>query len=165
MTDSYFTLRGNAHLGVEPPSDPVSGSLWVDAASMRMYVYDPNNLTDPDKPVWVGITSSQNTGSIVYVGDRQPNLSDVYENLDQIYPNVNDQTLDPLPGTLWFDTENQVLKIWFVDGDANGNWIGITTSHFLNEAVNARVTVLNNNVSDLEATLEALQQQLDNLQP
>jgi hypothetical protein len=164
MTDSYFTLRGNAHLGVEPPENPEAGWLWVDAATMRMFVYDPNNLNDPNQPAWVGITSSQNTGSIVYVGERQPNLSDIYENIDQIYPDVNDQVLDPLPGTLWFDTGNQVLKIWYVDGDKNGSWIGITTSHFLNEAVNARVTVLTDNVTDLEAKLDALKEQLDNIQ-
>ena len=164
MTTSYSELRGNATLSANPPENPEAGWLWVDTSTMRMFCYDPNNLQDPDKPVWVGITSSQNTGSIVYVGDRQPNLSDIYENIDQVYPNVNDQTLDPLPGTLWFDTSNQVLKIWFVDGAQNGSWIGITTSHFLSEAVNARVTTLNSNVADLENTLAALQEQLDNIQ-
>ena len=164
MSDSYFTLRGNASLYSTPPENPEAGWLWVDTATMMMFVYDPNNLQDPDKTVWVGITSSKNTGSIVYVGDRQPNLSDIYENIDQVYPEVNDQVLDPLPGTLWFDTANQVLKIWFVDGAKNGSWIGITTSHFLSEAVNARVTTLNSNVADLENTLAALKEQLDSIQ-
>lgn len=162
MTDSYYTLRGNAHLGFDPPDNPESGHLWVEASTMKMYVYDPNNLGNPAKSEWVGITSSQNTGSITYVGDRAPLLSDIYENLDALYPgiNISDDKLDPLPGTLWFDTYNKVLKIWYVDSDKNGQWIGITTSHYMSEAVSAKVNSLLQQVELLENEVEDLTERL-----
>jgi hypothetical protein len=160
MTDSYFTLRNNASLSYEPPSDPQSGNLWVEASTMRMYVYDPTNLADGGTG-WIGITSSQNTGSICYVGDRAPRLTDIYENLDNIYPYVPDQQLDPLPGTMWFDTYNKVLKIWYVDSSQEGSWVGITTSHYLSEAVSAKVTTLNSSVDELTQKVNALKAALE----
>lgn len=163
MTTSYYNLRGNATLSFDPPTNAEAGWLWVEASTMKMYVYDPNNLGDPSKSEWVGITSSQNTGSITYVGDRAPLLSDIYENIDTIYPGVTDQDLDPLPGTMWFDTANKILKIWYVDGNQEGSWIGITTSHFISESVSARVTNLDSNVSSLSAQVETLQAKLDSL--
>jgi hypothetical protein len=160
MADSYYELRGNASLSYEPPEAPVSGHLWVEASSMRMYVFDPSNLADGGTG-WIGITSSQNTGSICYVGDRAPRLTDIYENLDSVYPNVSDQELDPLPGTMWFDTYNKVLKIWYVDSSRVGSWVGITTSHYLSEAVSAKVTTLNSSVDELTQKVNALKNALD----
>jgi len=164
MADSYYELRGNATLSFEPPVEPQAGFLWVESSSMRMYVFDPNNLADGGTG-WIGITSSQNTGSICYVGDRAPRLTDIYENLDSVYPGQSDAELDPLPGTMWFDTYNKVLKIWYVDSSKEGSWIGITTSHYLSEAVSAKVTSLNSTVDELTQKVDALKNALEAATP
>ena len=80
-------LRNEVIFSDVQPSDDgrENGDLWVNALTLTMYAWDdnPKDESDPasDPIGWVGITSSQNQGSIVYVGDEQPTLVDVYPNL------------------------------------------------------------------------------------
>lgn len=148
---------------VQPSSDGrENGDLWVNALTLTMYAWDDNPQDEKDpasEPVgWVGITSSQNQGSIVYVGDTQPILTDVYPNLVGLDPIDLTEDLNPLPGTLWFDSLNHCLKLWYVDGqtDNAGEWVAVTSAHYLTQAVNKEISVLRGTVASLQAEVESL---------
>lgn len=145
------------------------GELWVNSETLQMYVFS-YDIDSQGTPGWIGVTSGQNTGSIIYSGDTSPTLADVYPNLDQY--NI-DFPLDPLPGTCWYDTKNNLLKIWYVtpnatpvlDDDGNaidpytGNWVSVTTAHYLTEATASLVNDLQTQVNTLTeqvAQLEAI---------
>ena len=157
-------LRNEVIFSPSQPSDDgrENGDLWVNARTLTMYAYDatPNEPSDPDSPAvgWVGITSSQNQGSIVYVGDTQPILTDVYPNLVGFDPIDLKGDLNPLPGTLWFDSANHVLKLWYVDGqtDNSGEWVSVTSAHYLTQAVNQEIAVLRGTVANLQAEVDSL---------
>lgn len=157
-------LRNEVIFSPSQPSDDgrENGDLWVNARTLTMYAYDanPNDPSDPDGPAvgWVGITSSQNQGSIVYVGDTQPILTDVYPNLVGFDPIDLTGDLNPLPGTLWFDSANHVLKLWYVDGqtDNSGEWVSVTSAHYLTQAVNQEIAVLRGTVANLQAEVDSL---------
>ena len=154
-------LRNNVILSDQQPVDDLeTGDLWVHARTLNMYDYD-GNLTDKGLPVgWVGVTSSQNQGSIVYVSDDRPILSDVYPNLGSIGLDPIDlgDTVNPLPGTLWFDTLNHTLKLWYVDGNKSndGEWVSVTSAHYLTQAVNSEISVLRTTVANLQAEVDQL---------
>lgn len=154
-------LRNNVILSDQQPVDDLeTGDLWVHARTLNMYAYD-GNLTAEGLPVgWVGVTSSQNQGSIVYVSDDRPILSDVYPNLGSIGLDPIDlgDTVNPLPGTLWFDTLNHTLKLWYVDGNKSndGEWVSVTSAHYLTQAVNSEISVLRTTVANLQAEVDQL---------
>ncbi len=155
-------IRNNAILSDQQPSNEgrETGDLWVHAKTLNMYAYD-GNLGEDGNPVgWVGVTSSQNQGSIVYVSDDRPILNDVYPNLGSIGLDPGDlgASVNPLPGTLWFDTLNHTLKLWYVDGSKSneGEWVSVTSAHYLTQAVNSEISVLRTTVANLQAEVDAL---------
>jgi len=168
------TLQSNAELSVTAPSmdapGRAAGDLWVKADSLELFVYNNDldgsgDTTNPANRAWVGVTTSQNTGSIIFSGPEPPLLTD-------IYPNVNvpgGTPLDPLPGTCWFDTVNNQLKIWYVQptndpaAPYQGQWVSSTTSHYLTEATNAEISALTSKVAELEQTVDELQEIVDGL--
>ena len=151
------------------PTNPlrVPGELWVDSEHLTMYVFSPDiggGVDGAANPAWVGVTSGQNNGSIIYSSDTAPTLNDVYPNLPE-----NDFPLDPLPGTVWYDTTNNMLKIYYVtpNGDSEdtnsdaytGYWISVTTSHYLTEATASLINELQlqvNSLTDTVANLETI---------
>jgi hypothetical protein len=155
-------LRNNVIFSsAQPPNEGrENGDLWVHSQTFNMYVWD-NNVGEDGNPVgWVGVTSSQNQGSIVYVGDDRPVLSDVYPNLGSIGidPIELNDPVNPLPGTLWFDTLNHTLKLWYVDGTKtnDGEWVAVTSAHYLTQAVNSEISVLRSTVANLQAEVDSL---------
>lgn len=139
-----------------------------------MYVFT-DDLDSQGTPGWIGVTSGQNNGTIIYSGDTPPTLADVYPNILQY--NV-DFPLDPLPGTVWFDTSDNSLKIWYVlpsgprDMDENGDpvdpadgwteysgsWVSVTTSHYLTEATASMIDDLQDQVTQLTSQVGQLEQ-------
>ena len=148
----------------------VDGELWVHAETLQMYVFQ-ENFNDDGTGAWIGVTSGQTNGSIVYSGPNPPTLLDTVPNA--VEDNLQDQALDPLPGTCWYDTTNNALKIYYVypnvlpydDGSGSGDvesytgvWVSMTTSHFLTEATNNKIAELEAIVTDLTAKIEILEQ-------
>lgn len=172
-TPGVTELRNTVLLrATEPdPTSPlrIDGELWVNSETLSMYVFS-SDIDSQGTPGWIGVTSGQNTGSIIYSGDTPPTLADVYPNLD----NYNiDFPLDPLPGTCWYDTNHNLLKIYYVtpnaspvvDDDGNtvdpytGNWVSVTTAHYLTESTASLVNDLQTQVNTLTeqvAQLEAI---------
>jgi len=168
-TPGVTELRNNAILRpIEPDVDsPLrqDGELWVNSVTLQMYVFSFDMDGNGTKG-WIGVTSGQNNGSIIYSGDTPPTLAEIYPNLQNY--NV-DFPLDPLPGTCWYDTGNNMLKIWWVTpnvGDPNdpdadidpysGAWVSVTTAHFLTEATRTLVADLTQQVANLTATVNEL---------
>ena len=169
MANASINLYNEALLQdyIPPVDDPrrAPGELWVNSETLQLYVFNDDLANDGSMvPGWVGVTTAQNQGSIVYSGEEPPMLDDVYENL-----NVGAVALDPLPGTLWFDTKINHLKIWYVvatgdDADPyRGSWVSVTVAHYLTEAMQgevnelqAKVTELENQVDELQAIIDAL---------
>jgi len=174
-TPGTVELRNNAILRPEAPdvNSPlrVVGELWVNTTNLTMYVFS-DDIDGAGTPGWIGVTSGQNTGSIIYTSDTPPTLAEVYPNLESY--NI-DFPLDPLPGTVWYDTKNNLLKIYYVtpnqdanpddpdDPDAppvdayNGVWVSVTTSHFLTQATADLINSLQTQVDDLTATVAQLE--------
>ena len=179
MTDSNQNNSGTVELRNtvllspnQPPVDGalrVEGELWVDADSLQMYVFS-FDIDGESTPGWIGVTSGQNHGSIIYSGPTPPTLANVYPNL---LDGDVDISLDPLPGTVWYDTTQNMLKIYWVvpgaapvdDGDPttptptdayNASWVSVTTSHYLTEATASLVTSLQLKVTELEQTVTDL---------
>ena len=156
------------------------GELFCKSDTMQLYVYNAD-LYAPADGDWVQVTTSQNAGSIIYSGDTPPTLMDVYPNLD--VDSVDDTTaLDPLPGQAWYDTRNQMLKIWYVQsnigqlpGDENtddndvgaytGQWVSVTTAHYLTQATEDLINNLQQKVDELEATVTELENIINNPNP
>lgn len=171
-------LRYNVRLqSIEPDVNSplrIPGELWVDSRTLTMFVFS-DDIDSEGTPGWIGVTSGQNVGSIIFSGDDPPTLADVYPNLSQ-YP--VDIPLDPLPGTVWFDTSSNSLKVYYVqpsgprDLDSDGNpvdpddeweaytasWISVTTSHYLTEATADLVTDLQDQVVSLTSQVAQLEQ-------
>lgn len=149
----------------------IEGELWVNSVTLSMYVFSFDMDGEGTKG-WIGVTSGQNNGSIIYSGDDPPTLSDVYPNLEN-YNLTTDIQIDPLPGTVWYDTKNQMLKIYYVTANTTpteeelgdddpinyytGNWVSVTTSHYLTEATASLVNDLQTQVDDLTATVAQLE--------
>lgn len=177
ITPGTTELRNNAILR---PTEPdvnsnlrVEGELWVNSQTLSMYVFS-FDMDGNGTRGWIGVTSGQNNGSIIYSGDNPPTLAEIYPNLD----NYNiDFPLDPLPGTCWYDTKNQLLKIYYVTANAapvdepglddpefdpySGSWISVTTSHYLTEATRSLVNDLQVQVDTLTEQVAILEQQLN----
>lgn len=171
-------LRNTAKLQENPPNpDSVlreDGELWVNSVTLQMYVFN-SDIDGAGNGGWVGITSGQNAGSIIYTGDNPPTIGQIYENLgSSIDPNSD---LDPLPGTCWYDTSTNMLKIWYVyanvsnelpddsgggtgDGNDNaytGQWVSVTTAHYLTQATQDKLDTM-------EATILSLTSQIEDLE-
>ena len=142
------------------PSDEgrENGDLWVNSNTLNMYAYDSNLGEDGEAVGWVGVTSSQNQGSIVYVGDDAPILGDIYPNLLEYDPIDLTGQVNPLPGTLWFDSLNHSLKIYYVDGQTSndGEWVAVTSAHYLTQAVAKEISALRATVANLQQEIEDL---------
>jgi len=179
MTDSNQSNSGTVELRNtvllspnQPPVDGalrVEGELWVDADSLQMYVFS-FDIDSQGTPGWIGVTSGQNHGSIIYSGPTPPQLSNVYPILLE---NNTEIALDPLPGTVWYDTTQNMLKIYWVvpgaapvdDGDPttpipadayNASWVSVTTAHYLTEATASLISSLQLKVNELEQTVSDL---------
>ena len=141
-----------------PDTGRENGDLWVNATTLNMYAWDDNIGEDGDPIGWIGITSSQNQGSIVYIGDNAPILNDIYPNLVGYDPIDLGNRVNPLPGTLWFDSANHALKIWYVDGQTNndGEWVAITSAHYMTQSVAKEISVLRATVANLQTEIDAL---------
>jgi len=176
MTDSNQTtpgvteLRNNALMSPQMPdvnsSLRTDGELWVNTTNLTLFVFSTGLNTNGDKG-WVGVTSGLNTGSIIYSGPFAPTM-------EEVYPNLKDTNipLDPLPGTAWFDTSSNQLKIYWVtpattpvtddDGQVvdpyNGSWVSVTTAHYLTQATSSLVSDLQQQVDDLTTTITALEE-------
>jgi hypothetical protein len=178
MTNTPGTteLRNNAIIRpIEPDVDSslrIEGELWVNSVTLSMYVFSFDMDGEGTKG-WIGVTSGQNNGSIIYSGDNPPTLAEVYPNL-QNYNLTGDIQIDPLPGTVWYDTKNQMLKIYYVTANTapteeelgigdepinyyTANWVSVTTSHYLTEATASLVNDLTTQVADLTATVAQLE--------
>ena len=178
MTDSNQSNPGTVELRntvTLAPNEPDTGSglrkegeLWVNADTLQMYVFS-FDIDGIGTPGWIGVTSGQNQGSIIYSGETPPTLEEVYPNL----PSSLNMPLDPLPGTVWYDTSQNMLKIYWVvpgaapvdDGDPdvplpqdayNGTWVSVTTAHYLTEATASLVNDLQQKVDELEQTVADL---------
>ena len=171
-------LRNTAFLQEGPPSPDsqlrVDGELWVKSDTLQMYVFNPD-IDGDGNPGWVGVTSGQNAGSIIYTGDTPPTIGQIYENLGSAVD--PDTALDPLPGTCWYDTATNMLKIWYVyanvsndlpdddgggtgtgnDGAYTGQWVSVTTAHYLTQATQDKL-------DNMEATIISLTQQIVDLE-
>lgn len=148
------------------------GELWVHSRTLQLYVFS-SDMDGEGTRGWIGVTSGQNTGSIVYTGDTPPTLSTIFENLDGY--NIGNIPLDPLPGTLWFDTGSNQLKIWYAfttnafDENAqndsigtlqqaySGQWVSATTAHYLTQATQDIITDLQNQVTTLTEQITQLE--------
>lgn len=149
---------------------PVDGDLWVDSNLFVIYAYDSNEVTVPvtnsDGTVisgttgWVGVTDKSNTGSIVYFRDTAPGLLEIYPALnnlpdDAISPGPLD--VSPLPGTMWYDTKNLLLKIYLVsEANSDGSWVSVTSAHYMTQAVQKGLEEMDTKVTALEAQLAAI---------
>lgn len=136
-----------------------NGDLWVNASTLNIYAWDANPDDDGVTPIgWVGITSSQNQGSIVYIGDSAPILGDIYPNLVGYDPIDLGGQVNPLPGTLWFDSLNHALKIYYVDGQTanDGEWVAVTSAHYMTQSVAKEIGVLRATVANLQLEIDAL---------
>lgn len=177
MTDSNQStpgvteLRNNALMRpVEPDvTSPLrsDGELWVNTTTLQLYVFS-TDLDGNGTRGWIGVTSGQNNGSIIYSGPNPPTLAEVYPNLEDY--NI-DMPLDPLPGTAWFDTNSNQLKIYWVTpasapitDDAgvevdpyNATWVSVTTAHYLTEATASLINDLQTQVDDLTQTVADLE--------
>jgi len=178
MTDSnqsnpgVIELRNNALMRPSEPDvdSPLrsDGELWVNTTNLTLYVFS-TDLDGNGTRGWIGVTSGQNQGSIIYSGPNPPTLAEVYPNLNDY--NL-DTPLDPLPGTAWFDTSSNQLKIYWVTPsvgppiiDDSGNtvdpyhatWVSVTTAHYLTEATASLVNDLQTQVNDLTDTITQLE--------
>jgi hypothetical protein len=150
----------------------IDGELWVHSKTLQLYVFS-TDMDGQGTKGWIGVTSGQNTGSIVYTGDTPPTIATIFENLDGY--NLGNIPLDPLPGTLWFDTGSNQLKIWYAfttnafdenaQNDAigtlqqayNGQWVSATSAHYLTDATQ---DIINN----LQTQVASLTEQIDQLE-
>ena len=166
-TPGTVELRNNALLSPNAP-DPlnpsrVPGELWVNSDNLTLYVFS-NDMDGDGTKGWIGVTSGQNTGSIIYSGDTPPTLNDIYPNLEQYSTTI---PLDPLPGTVWYDTNNSMLKVYYVqtnpvnDPDVQdaytGQWVSVTTAHYLTEATASKINDLQTQVDTLTDTVAQLE--------
>ena len=138
------------------------GGLWVNSDTLQMYVFS-SDIDSNGTPGWIGVTSGQNQGSIIYTGPNPPTLKEVYPQIVE----TDDFPLDPLPGTVWYDTDKNLLKIWYVtpnvgnpdDPDVDpytGQWVSVTTSHYLTQATADLITDLQAQIKDLEEQINIL---------
>ena len=122
-------LRYNVRLQpFEPdPSSPLRepGELWVNSTNLTMYVFT-DDLDSQGTPGWVGVTSGQNVGSIIYSGDTPPTLADRPNLINIILTSLDPRCM------VWSDTSSNALKIWFIqpsaprDLDENGDLLILT---------------------------------------
>ena len=154
-------LRNQATLSIDPPEkfpladgtfrEPQSGDLWVEGKNFVMYVYDESVPSGGQLPgSWIGVTDRSKKGSIVYFQDTAPTLTEMYPALGN-YVTQNQIATDPLPGTMWFDTVNQMLKLWIPNTQGlDGAWIAVTSAHLLTQTVQA-------GLEDMELRIKALE--------
>ena len=116
-----------------------------------MYVYDETVTSDGTVPgSWIGVTDRSKKGSIVYFQDTAPTLTEMYPALGD-YMNQNSIATDPLPGTMWFDTVNQMLKLWIPNQQGlDGAWIAVTSAHLLTQTVQAGLEEMELRIKALE---------------
>ena len=178
-------LRNSVVLSVDPPesiSDPGSadplpraprdGDLWVNSTNFTLNVFDSSQVTEspgsnPDgTPIggmngWIGVTDRTQTGSIVYFSDNEPDLLDMYPALKYLPDGspLSGQVFDisPLPGTMWYDTTNLLLKIFLVSSaSTDGAWVSVTSAHYMTQAVQSGLSIMESRVALLEAQINSL---------
>ena len=149
------------------------GDLWVNSTDFTLNVFDSSQVTEspglgPDgiTPIggmdgWIGVTDRTQTGSIVYFSDNEPDLLDMYPALKYLPDGspLSGETVDisPLPGTMWYDTTNLLLKIFLVSSARTaGAWVSVTSAHYMTQAVQTGLSDMEDRVSTLEAQINSL---------
>ena len=171
-------LRNHVVLAAEPPTDypdsnnpgatrsPIDGDLWVDSNYFVINVFDSNEIAGPTAG-WVGVTDKTQTGSIVFFRDTMPDLTDIYPALNNLPKDSPLDSLDisPLPGTLWYDTANMLLKIFMPNAGTPSNdlsadsWVAVTSAHYMTQAIQRGLEAMDTKVTALE---EQVQNIIDN---
>jgi len=153
--------------------DPEDGDMWVDSGLFVIYAYDSTRITPPTtnpdvtiKPGttgWIGVTDKSNTGSIVYFRDTAPTLLEIYPSLQNLPDGVGGVTggeildISPLPGTMWYDTVNLLLKIFLVgESNTEGSWVSVTSAHYMTQAIQRGLENMDVKVTALENQLAAI---------
>ena len=175
-------LRNSVVLSENPPESflddddqsraPRDGDLWVNSTNFTLNVYDSSQVTpspgvDADgNPIggmngWIGVTDRTQTGSIVYFSDNEPDLLDMYPALNYLPDGSplsgEDIDISPLPGTMWYDTTNLLLKIFLVSAaNVDGAWVSVTSAHYMTQAVQSGLSSMENTVAVLEAQINSL---------
>jgi len=138
--------------------DPIDGDLWVNSTNYTMNVFDSNEANGPTVG-WIGVTDRSQTGSIVYFSDNAPDLLDMYPALSYLPDGTPITNIDvsPLPGTMWYETTNMLLKIYLVSSaNSSGSWVSVTSAHYMTQAVQRGLEDMDTRVAALEAQLDAL---------
>lgn len=111
-----------------PPPSPVSGDLWWDQETGRLYIYYTERfLTD-------GVTLDPNPSSQWVDASPASVIPDTAPVSISAVPPAN-----PLVGSLWWNTGDGNLYVWFQDVDGGAAWIvssasiGVGTSGFIKE--------------------------------
>lgn len=160
--------------------EPRDGDLWVNSTDFTLNVFDSSRVTDPPvdangdpqldadgNPLggmdgWIGVTDRTQSGSIVYFSDNQPDLLDMYPALKYLPDGspLSGENIDisPLPGTMWYDTTNLLLKIFLVSSaNSDGAWVSVTSAHYMTQAVQSGLTQMEGRVAALESQLNSLE--------
>lgn len=159
-------LKNQVILSYDPPEkdsipmadgnyrDPQSGDLWVEGKNFVMYVYDENIPSGGTlSGSWIGVTDRSKKGSIVYFQDQAPTLIEMYPALGNYVNQDPDNQIatDPLPGTMWYDTANMMLKLWIPQAQGlNGSWIAVTSAHMLTQTVQSGLESLELRIKAIE---------------
>ena len=177
-------LRNSVVLSEDPPEsildpgsddlvgrEPRDGDLWVNSTDFTLNVFDSSQVTDSPvdangEPIggmdgWIGVTDRTQSGSIVYFSDNQPDLLDMYPALKYLpdgSPLSGKVDISPLPGTMWYDTTNLLLKIFLVSSaNSDGAWVSVTSAHYMTQAVQSGLTQMEVRVAALESQLNSLE--------
>ena len=174
-------LRNSVVLSEDPPESflndddtsrpPRDGDLWVNSTNFTLNVFDSSQVTESPGSVdgtpiggmngWIGVTDRTQTGSIVYFSDNEPDLLDMYPALKYLPDGspLSGQVFDisPLPGTMWYDTTNLLLKIFLVSSaSTDGAWVSVTSAHYMTQAVQSGLSIMESRVALLEAQINSL---------
>lgn len=93
-------------VNVHPPTTPQVGDLWFDPVSVQLYIW----YTDPTSSQWVPVINQPTGGggggaaAIVHVSATAP--------------------VSPTIGTLWFDTTDVQMYIFYNDGTSS-QWVPV----------------------------------------
>ena len=121
-----------------PPSSADNGTLWIDANTYFMYVYDSEaNGEGAAVGQWVGITNNGGDNTMVHMGMNPPQ------------GNIQE-------GQMWFDAESGDLRVLYSDVDSS-QWVTITSNGQSVGITSNIIRILEEQVADLENKVNDLQ--------
>ncbi len=107
---NYDTINGSCVL--DPSIEVTPGTLWYNPDDGITYIWYTNDLDyeapgyDPSDGQWVDVRPGFGEGQDITFDDTPP--------------------VDPQPGDLWYNTNNGISYIWYVDvTTANGQWVDV----------------------------------------